>query len=87
MSIVHSDQKEDSTMVIVACEDCSINSLEIQTSKYLFKSTSVVNQIFTYYDGDYLIIATLSNHFLKENMTEINQGFEVTVFYFTSIFY
>lgn len=74
-------------MVIVACEDLSMNSLKIQTSQCLFKSNHLVDQIFTYYDGDYLIIATLSRGFLKENMTENNQGFEVKVFYFTYIFY
>lgn len=86
MSIVHSDKKKDKTMVIVACEDFSIHSLNIETSKCLFKSSSLVDQIFTYYDGDYLIIATLSRGLLKENMAD-NHELEVKVFYFTSIFY
>lgn len=74
-------------MVLVACDDLSLNSLKIETSKCLLKTTNLVDQIFTFYDGDYLIIATLSKSSLKENMTDNNQGFEVKVFYFTSIFY
>lgn len=67
LSIIHSEQKVDQTMIIVACEDLSIYMLKHQTSKFLFNTTEKVKQIFACCDHDQLNIVLLLNVDLKEN--------------------
>lgn len=59
LSIVHSEQKYDQTMIIVTCEDLSVHMLKFQMSKHLFDTSDVVEQIFTCFDHGNLIIACL----------------------------
>lgn len=63
LSIVHSEQKYDQTMIIVTCEDLTVHMLKFKESHYIFDTLEEVEQIFTCFDHGNLIIACL----LKEH--------------------
>lgn len=65
VSIVHSKQELEKTMVIVACEDKSIHALKFQSSEYLFSTLGNVEHIFACYDNGNLVIASLSKEFTR----------------------
>lgn len=77
VSVVHSDKKLDKTMIIVACTDLSIYALKFKIAQHLFDSYKIVDRIFTFYDGDVLVIAALLKCYYQKKDTDLFQIFEV----------
>lgn len=77
LSIIHSEPTFDQTMIIVACEDLSVHMLKHRMSKFLFKTTDKVDQIFACCDHGQLIIVLLLNININEN-EPFNQTIQVS---------
>lgn len=72
LTIVQSHQFFDQIMIIVACEDLSVYSMQFQTSEYLFTTSQLVEKIFACFDCGDLTIA-----FLLKQSIKIDQAIEI----------
>lgn len=79
LSVVHSEKKLNKTMIIVACADLSVYAMKFEAPQHLFDSYKTVDRIFTFYDGDILVVATLLKYYFQEKNTGLFQIFEVKV--------
>lgn len=76
LSIIHSDNSLDQTMIIVACEDLSVHVLKFDSSQYIVDTSDKVDQIFAHYDHGHLTIAFLLKNCTTKN-EKLNQVVEV----------
>lgn len=81
LKIVKSQQYFDQTMIIVACHDLSVYIMKYQTSEYLCKTSSTVEQIFASFDCGYLTIAFLLKKYTKKSEKYFNQVIEVKQYF------